>query len=138
MSADNVIKLRPKPLDVLCEAHPGITIGSTVTAATMPSTGLVAITALSSGDALVPLDQPSPDVILVRLVRDHWGRPQMRKAIAALLTLYPGGPPIGRSTQELVSAVIRFCEDPERAWAPPSERTIREAIKIVWPWLFFR
>lgn len=131
MSSDNVVRLKPKPLDFLCEAHswstPTSTVASTAVALTLPSTIQV--------DALVPLE-PVPDAL--HLVRDHWKKPQMRKAIAALLALYPNGPPIGRGTQELIREVIGFCKDPERAWIPPGERTIRDAIRIVWPWVFLR
>jgi hypothetical protein len=122
----------------------GSTLDQPSTAVTIPSTALPVVTAPSSADsgwapladALVPLDQPILDGL--QLVRDHWRRPQTRKAIAALLALYPKGPPIGRMTKEMVAAVQRFCVDPERAWTKPNEKTIRDAIKIVWPWLFLR
>jgi hypothetical protein len=139
MSADNIIPLKPRPPDLLASTHAGpfgttapstavATVASTAVAITIPSTIHI--------DALVPLDQLLPDPM--QLIRENWPRRQMRKAIVALLALHPNGPPIGRCTQELVNAVVAYCRDPERDWVPPSERTIREAVKVVWPWLFVR
>jgi hypothetical protein len=92
MTADNVIKLHPKPLDVLCEAHPGL---SPISTAALP-----AVTVASTIAA--------PQISHLSTASEDLRRPKMRMVAAAVADLgWPNGIPPAWLTRKQRNLVIR-------------------------------
>ena len=113
MSNENVIKLHPKPLDILCEAYPGVT-------ATLTSTVAQPATTLSSTMAFTGRTN-------LTVPADDWRKPQRRKCYAALDGEIPHGLPIEFQMKKVVEEVIDYCL--ENGWPEPKPKTVRRAIR---------
>jgi hypothetical protein len=118
LSNNNIVPLRPKPLDVLCEAHPGIEHTSTA-ATVVPSSATLSSTIAFTGRTNLTVTP------------DDWRKPQRRKVYAALDARFPCGLPIEMQMKAIISEIRTYAL--EQGWPEPKDKTIQRAIRDRYP-----